>query len=228
MDGNSKDKPEFTGTMKCGHCANFAPMKKVASYSTVKPQQVYDEDSGEIAYEFNEGYFFDTLKCSSCGDISFAKIHYDDSHYEDDDYSSFGPYQVLYPLDDKLPIGLPVPLQKAYEAAVKVRPIDANAYGVLVGRLLEMVCEDRKAQGKDLHSKLGDLAAKGEIPNNLVGVADGLRHFRNVGAHAGLGELTKQEIPILSSLTKAILEYVYSAPHLARMAQEMLNKLHNR
>jgi Domain of unknown function (DUF4145) len=63
-----------------------------------------------------------------------------------------------------------------------------------------------------LNKKLNDLAEKGEIPTKLVEVAHSLRKLRNFGAHASLGELTRDEIPILDDLCRAILEYVYNAP----------------
>jgi hypothetical protein len=202
--------------MKCGHCGNFAPMKKGATYSTIGP--VGHEDLGT----FDEGDVYEILECPSCKKINLTSTYYFEPMCDEDNPPDI---EILYPADDKLPIGLPDTIKRAYEAAVRVRNIDANAYGVLVGRLLEMVCEDRKAKGKYLGPKLADLAAKGEIPNNLVGVASGLRDLRNVGAHAVLGDLTAEEIPILSNLARAILEYVYSAPHLAQMAQEKLDKL---
>ncbi len=207
-------KTDYSRTMKCGHCGNFAPMKRAAVYSAVS---TYEDGAATC----DEGYIYNLLECPACSKITLTALYYADWMGGEEDSKQ----EILYPSDDKLPIGLPVTLNKAYEAALKVRPIDANAYGVLIGRLLEMVCEDRKAQGKDLNAKLADLATKGEIPNNLVGVANGLRNLRNVGAHAVLGELTEAEIPILSSLAKAILEYVYSAPHLAKMAEEKLVKL---
>ncbi len=89
----------------------------------------------------------------------------------------------------------------------------------------EMVCEDRAAKGHSLNEKLGDLASRQEIPTKLVAVATKLRHFGNVAAHAGLGELTTEEIPILDDLTCAILEYVYSAPHLVDQADKRLQAL---
>jgi len=134
-------------------------------------------------------------------------------------------FSTLYPTSPKFPLGLPDAIQKAYEAALNVRPIDANAYGVLIRRLLEMVCEDRAAKGHSLNEKLGDLASRQEIPTKLVAVATKLRHFGNVAAHAGLGELTTEEIPILDDLTCAILEYVYSAPHLVDQADKRLQAL---
>jgi hypothetical protein len=63
--------------------------------------------------------------------------------------------------------GLPVSLEREYAAALRVRSISANAYGVLMGRVLEMVCEDRNAKGNNSFRKLEDLAKKGEIPPKI-------------------------------------------------------------
>jgi hypothetical protein len=103
--------------------------------------------------------------------------------------------------------------------------LDVNAYGVLIGRVLELICEDRNAGGTFLGERLADLAVKGEIPEKLVGVANSLRNLRNIGAHATLGELTPGEIPILDNLCRAILEYVYSAPYLVAQAEKRVEAL---
>ena len=63
---------------------------------------------------------------------------------------------------------MPAGIQTEYEAALKVQGISPNAYGVLMGRVLELVCEDRKAKGKDLYERLTDLAGKNEIPDNAL------------------------------------------------------------
>jgi hypothetical protein len=131
----------------------------------------------------------------------------------------------LYPLGEKVLRGLPRKIDAAYQAAHKVRNIDANAYGVLLGRVLDLVCEDRKASGKTLDQKLKSLAQNGEIPSKLVDVAAGVRKLRNIGAHANMGDLTAAELPVLDDLTRAILEYVYSAPFLAKEAEKRLAKL---
>lgn len=116
-------------------------------------------------------------------------------------------------------------IKDAYETSLKVRVIDANAYAVLLGRILEMVCEDRKATGSSLQKRLEDLATRGEISDRLVAVAHNLRQLRNVGAHASLVELTHDEVPILDDLCKAILEYVYSVPYLIDKAEKQIKRL---
>ena len=128
--------------------------------------------------------------------------------------------ETLYPPRGVKLFYLPSSVQQAYEAALQARAIDANAYAILLGRMLEVVCENRKVQGERLNDKLKALAEKGEIPNNLVGVAHGLRILRNIGAHEPLEGLSSEEIPILDDLSRAILEYIYIAPALARQAEE--------
>jgi len=103
--------------------------------------------------------------------------------------------------------------------------MDPNAYGVLLGRVLDILCEDRRANGDTLYKKLEDLGNKGEIPKPLVEMAHSLRQLRNVGAHASLGELTGKEIPFLDNLCRAILEYVYEAPDLIQKAKQRLDEI---
>jgi hypothetical protein len=92
------------------------------------------------------------------------------------------------------------------------------------GRVLELICLDREARGTTLNEKLQDLAKRGNIPGPLGEMAHQLRALRNVGAHATLGELTSQEVPILDDLCRAILEYVYTAPNLITQVKKRIEK----
>ena len=134
-------------------------------------------------------------------------------------------YDFLYPQNASYPIGLPEKILKAFKSAEKVKSIDFNAYAILTRRLLELVCLDRNATGKTLATMLKDLASKNEIPDKLVKVASGLKDFGNIGAHAGSGELTEKEVPIVNALCMAILEYVYSAPYLVTIAEDKLKEI---
>ena len=208
-----------TEFLKCNNCGNNAPMNIVAEYFLSTVTYSFPED--EYYYPQPEaGYHYELLLCLACKEVTLRKYFYAD-YLDPEDIT----VEILYPSTGLRLSGLPHQIQQAYEKALKVRPIDANAYAVHIGRILEMVCEDRKATGKDLYNKLNDLATKGEIPTKLVGVANSLRHLRNVGAHASLGELTRDDIPILDDLCKAILEYVYSAPYLVEKAEQQLNRL---
>jgi hypothetical protein len=105
-----------------------------------------------------------------------------------------------------------------------VKAIDPNAYAVLVRRGLELVCKDRGAQGRDLHDRLKDLGARNEIPERLVKIALGLKNLGNIGAHAGLGDLSPREVPLMNSLFEAILEHVYGAPYLIDVVEKRMKE----
>lgn len=205
-------KRQTTSFVQCGHCGNRAPMEIVAEYY-LSTKATYDAP-------LEEGYLHELLLCLTCKQVTLLKSF--SSDFMDGTNSKV---ETLYPSALLNLSGLPHQIQQAYETAMKIRTIDANAYAVLIGRILEMICEDRQAIGKDLYHKLSDLAAKGEIPDKLVGVADSLRQLRNFGAHASRGELTREEIPILDDLCRAILEYVYNAPHLVEKAEQRLKRL---
>jgi Domain of unknown function (DUF4145) len=203
----------FTTVLLCGHCGNSAPMEIVGSHSQVEHHEQHD-----VGWE--EGYFYQLAQCPACAGITLRRYYYNDG-YDMDEVE----WTLLYPTIRALPQGLPGPIQKAWGAASRVKNIDANAFAVLLRRVLELVCADRGATGETLNDSLADLAAKGEIPEKLVAVARGLRRLSNVGAHALLGELTPAETPIVEDLSRAVLEYVYSAPHLASQAEARLSAL---
>jgi len=194
-------------------------MEAVALYSQVQDHEARDSATGWVQ-TWEAGRIYELILCPACKQVLLASYFYHDG-YDPTDIQ----YEIIYPTHEDAPEGIPSPIAKAYEAAHRVRSIDPNAFGVLLGRVLELVCEDRQAVGKDLYAKLQNLATNDEIPSKLVDVAHGIRNLRNVGAHATLGELTAAEVPILDALTRAILEYVYSAPLLAQKAEQRLNEL---
>lgn len=199
--------------IKCGSCEKRSSQKIVSEYV----QTIGDEFEFEGALLYDgEDYLLRMSLCSSCETINLS--------VQDDG----GEVSVLYPTPAREVEGLPEDVAKAYKAARAVRMIDANAFAVLLGRVLELICLDRKAEGKDLSEQLKDLASKGEIPGPLADMAHQLRFLRNVGAHATLGELTTSEVPILDDLCSAILEYVYTAPHRVEKVANRIKELKKR
>lgn len=213
----SKAKRRTECFLKCMHCGNFAPMDIVADYYlSTKPE---DEDE-YYNPQPNQGYKYHLMLCLACKKVTLREYFEHDCQDPEDIE-----VETLYPPQGVKSFYLPSLVQKAYEAALKARAIDANAYAILLGRMLEVVCEDSEAKGKNLYEKLKFLAEQGKIPSNLVDVAHGLRMLRNIGVHEPLEGLSSDEIPILDDLSRAILEYIYIAPSLAEQAEERLKRL---
>lgn len=201
--------------LTCGFCYNISRMDII---STISDRHVDIEPETGAGDEYGTDY--NVCKCPKCGKANVICYHwYGDMEEEEIEY------EILHPITKNAPIGLPPEIMKTYEAAEKVKTIEVNAYAILMRRLLEMVCLDRKAKSGTLASMLNDLAKKNEIPTKLVSVAKGLKDFGNLGAHAGSGQLTEREIPIVDALTRAVLEYIYSAPYLATLAEKKLKNI---
>lgn len=177
------------------------------------------QEHEDTAITWNAGPFWQILECPCCDGVIFREGYWDEHLYEDT-----GPeYKILYPSGPEHIRGLPMKISKAYEASQKVKLIDSNAFAVLLGRVLELVCIDKNAVGNSLFERLKDIADRGIMPQQLADMAHALRQLRNIGAHADLGELTNAEVPILEDLSIAILEYVYSAPALVELVQSKLD-----
>lgn len=214
----------FTPVIECEHCQKMAQMEIVATYSQISEQCIEGEYNTIINYK--AGYIYDLLICPSCSRVMLQRCYYNEN-WDNPEMGSSGctDVVVLYPPKNEIPEGLPDKIYKAYNTALKIRNIDANSYGVSIGRVIELACIDKKATGRYLGNKVDDLAQKGEIPSKLADIAKKLTFFRNVGAHPEIGELTIAEIPILDDLCKAILEYLYTAPYLAKQAADRIEKL---
>jgi hypothetical protein len=197
----------------CGHCGKAASMEVVATYSAV-------DDIEDPFDTYSEGSIYRICSCPSCQKITLLEKYINTRATPSDLGTS-----VLFPNAERVPSGLPEPIERAYTAANRVRVVDANAYAVLLGRVLEKICSDRNAAGDSLNAKIKNLADRGEIPEKLVAIAHSLRQLRNVGAHADLGELTVLEVPVLDGLCRAILEYVYTGPLLVARAAQHLSQL---
>jgi len=119
---------------------------------------------------------------------------------------------------------LPKDIEQAYNTAEKVKFVDSNVFAVLLGRVLDKILLNKKADGDTLNDKLNDLAQKGLIPKTILEAAHSIHKLRNIGAHAELGELTEQEIPILEDIIVVILEYLYS---VSDMIEQVTKKIKN-
>jgi hypothetical protein len=162
--------------------------------------------------------------CPACKGVSVGLIWWVDFLDVEDEYK----LRIVYPARNRTLTGLPTKIDSAYDTALKVRSVDSNAFAVLLGRVLDMVCLDKLATGSTLYERLNSLAERGDIPPQLADMTHQLRQLRNIGAHADLGELTPAEVPVLDSLCRAILEYVYTAPQLVEEVERRLQKLKRR
>jgi hypothetical protein len=124
----------------------------------------FDDQTGTT---WEQGQVYQLLSCPACQGVILRTYWWHEGMESEGDTRP----ETVYPSEERVPPGLPSAVQKAFVSALKVKSVDSNAFGVLIGRTLEAVCADKKANGNSLATKLNDLASRGEIPNQLVGVA---------------------------------------------------------
>jgi Domain of unknown function (DUF4145) len=154
-------------------------------------------------------------ECVTCGRPTLKDEWWHDGYEE-------GGSNTLLPTTDRDYSTLPPAVAKAYEAARAVQRVEPNAYAVLVGRTLEVICLEEGAKGRNLVERLHDLVASGRIPGLLADMAQQLRQIRNLGAHAATDEVRAEDVPVIFDFAEAIIEYLYRAPAKVAAVQARL------
>ena len=135
--GMVKAKRQTKEFLKCKHCGNFAPMDIVADYySSTKPEHnrslddYYNPDP-DADSQPEQGYTYELLFCLACKKVTLQE-YFDHDFLEPENIK----LETLYPPQGVKLFYLPLLIQETYEAALKARSIDANAYAMLLGRML--------------------------------------------------------------------------------------------
>lgn len=197
---------------RCNNCGTSA-LQHVCGTASLS---IFDDSDDENPSMLNLA--IQALNCPSCNVINLSLYN------EDRDTT-----EIIYPVNKtKTLLGLPPTIEREYKKAQKIRAFDPNAYGVTLGRVLDLVCLDKGVKGKQLFENIKKLETIGEIPPRLKDMAMELKNLRNIGGHADLGELTSQELTLLDNLCEVILEYVYHAPKLIEQAKERVKELKNK
>jgi hypothetical protein len=111
------------------------------------------------------------------------------------------------------PNNIPTAMANSLEEAIKCHSAQCyKAAALMVRRVLEELCEDRKAMGNNLKERIVALAKIIVIPGELIEAADHLRLLGNDAAHIeaktyqSVGE---PEVRIAIELTKELLKGAY-------------------
>jgi hypothetical protein len=193
------DRPKTQTAIVCGHCHTKAPMTIVSASSVVErgPSR-RSAIRGEMLWE--------TLSCSKCSMVSLRT-----GHSARDDGEPFK-WDIVYPETRRAHRSLPFDIARAYESAMLMRSVDPNAYAVVLGTVLDIICSDRGAWGQNLAYRLLDLASRSLIPPELAELGQRIPVFMSAADRGGLRDLDAADLPVLEPLCEALIVYLYVAP----------------
>lgn len=108
---------------------------------------------------------------------------------------------------------LPEKILSSFEEAVKCHSVGCyKAAALMVRRVLEELCKDKNATGKNLKERISQLSSTIIVPAGLLTAADELRILGNDAAHIeakDYDEIGKEEAELAIELAKELLKAVY-------------------
>ncbi len=198
-------------TLVCSYCGNRAPHMRLFEHDNLTLYDEFDSNTKIV-----EPYTWVCYACETCGSLNiFGGFYGVDADPDNLDQSRLHPRgsSILPPAHTMSP-GQPVPanLLRLYEEVWPLRHRAPSAFVGQIRRLLEYVCLDRNATGRDLVHKLKDLTQKGTLPGYFEQISDLLRKVGNMGAHATDAELSIWDAELIDEFFRSIIDYVYIAP----------------
>jgi len=148
------------------------------------------------------------LKCPACGE---ALLGGSDHYQTGPDTSEWSELTRLWPhQESNIHWEIPaiarnslVEARKCYKAKVY------DACAVMSGRTLEGVCKHYKTTSKNLYSRLKELKDNRIIDERLYQWSEELRKHRNMGAHARVEKISKEDAKDLLDFAQAFCDYVF-------------------
>jgi hypothetical protein len=174
-------------------------------YSSVKPEETE---------EFDEHYVL--TKCRTCKRISL--------YFAINDINDVSEWSLCFPNFREFTDDVPQRVLKIYNEALRVELVSQTAYSILTRKVIELLCKDKGAKGKDLKSKLKSLVDRNIIPKPIYEMADSIRIIGNIGAHDEEVKLNMFEIQTIKDFIMALLEYVYVAPSKIKKLKESIER----
>ena len=185
----------------CYHCGNKTFMHKVTDYK-------WEWESGEgcIWGSYTWALYF----CPVCHKVTLEETEIF-SEYEDPEIGLIPMEKILFPAVNTNS-NMPYEVSGAFEAALKVRNIDGAVCLIALRRTLEMMCKDKGANRRNLYEKLKYLSCEGVLPPIIDKMADILKNWGNMAAHADSQKFAPDLVNSMVDFTETILEYVYVLP----------------
>lgn len=204
----------------CYHCGNKTLMKRLARHGLEEP--MFDIQGNELSGSFLYKEW-NLYRCPVCMEVTLVHVWWDefgDEWYLVDE-------MILYPAISINNKPIPENTRKRYEALLKVKNVDREQCIMGIRRVMESICKDKDAKGKDLKEKIIDLSNKGILPPKLGDMGHLLRVLGNSAAHADDVEFTDNIVNKAIDFISVILDYVYVIPNDIAILESEIEEMKN-
>jgi hypothetical protein len=160
------------------------------------------------------------VKCGGCETISYRICSGNDNDMERGEDGDFYPIESveIYPSRSEGRVGikdshlLPAPTQLVYDETIKAmnntQPVLA---GIGIRALVETICKDQKAKGKDLFEKINNLVLLGVLTKEGADILHKIRTLGNAAAHE-VKPHTPKQLGLALDVCEHLFQGVYILP----------------
>jgi hypothetical protein len=170
---------------------------------------------------------YQTIQCQGCKALSFRQVG---TNPDDFRQVSLGKWEAsetetVFPsrTAGRIPLRdanvLPDQLRTIYvETIASLNNRQPLLSGIGVRAILETICRDRKAEGKDLHQKLRFLVTDGVLTRQGAEILQLLRNLGNNDAPQDIVAHSAEELTLAMDVIEHLLQGSYVLPYYARKA----------
>ena len=190
----------------CYHCGNKGVLDHISTATWKDEEFEYDNDGNIIYYDLIEHIDWQFLQCPVCNHPTLIEEYTLDIAHEDVKITTVFPKA---PINKK---GVPQGIANAFDSAVKTKGIDSDICLLSLRRVLEMICNDKSAEGKTLENKIDYLVQEKILPDMLNDACWIIRQLGNGAAHADKTSVYKYDVEQVIEYVATIIDYLYSLP----------------
>lgn len=206
----------------CYHCGNQGLMKIEHTYSHKYGGGIYDPFGDLVAYEIEEYFDWILLSCPVCNKATL-RLDYQHEYSNDDDPS----VETLYPQSKIDYVGVPANIKSAFESALKVKNIDTSVCSIALRRVLEAICKDKGAEGRNLELMVKDMISRGILPEMFNDACWIVRHLGNSAAHGDNKQFSIHQIDQTIMFMQSIINYLYTLPVKMQLMRKAIDDSSN-
>jgi hypothetical protein len=182
-----------------------------------------DVSDNNEKYDMHVSQSFQIVECCGCRWLSFRHEWSDSEDVEvDEDSGAERPivHETIYPgrLADQKPLddyGLPAKVRAIYrEAHFALRNQQPILAAIGIRALVEAVCAEKKAAGRDLEKRIDELVSLGVLTRAGADILHGTRLLGNKAAHETLPP-TEAQLGAAIQVSENLLQSVYILPRIA-------------
>ncbi|MBP0624981.1 DUF4145 domain-containing protein [Cupriavidus consociatus] len=182
-------------------------------------------DEGDEHYSYSWAEDYQVVQCQGCKTVSFrSESSNSEDYHQEEDGTEWGVVEKLYPtrLEGRKGLGgdvhyLPQNVRRIYDETLMAMSNPAPVLaGIGLRALLETVCKEKKATGKDLYAKLDNLKDEGVLTPPQVVILHKIRTLGNAAAHEVKPHSDKQ-LGLAMDIVEHVLNDVYILPKKAEL-----------